>query len=57
MFYTGQIKELFTPVEFSEIGTTRRELEEQVYIFFGDFMDAMDAMDAMDGCYGCYGCY
>ena len=42
MFYTGQIKELFTPVEFSEIGTTRRELEEQVYIFFGDFMDAIE---------------
>lgn len=38
MYFLDEVKHLFT-VQFSEVGTNARQLEEQTWIHFTDFID------------------
>lgn len=42
--YPAQLKGMFTLVKFFDTGSRRRELEEQTYIFFGDFLDDIEGI-------------
>ena len=35
---------MFSAVDFSATGSMRRELEEQAYVYFGDYLDALEGM-------------
>ena len=41
---TDWVKGMFSAVDFSASGSTRRELEEQAYVYFGDYLDALEGM-------------